>query len=137
MTAAEEQVELARRAAMLGATGYAATQIVAAGDWRAGIQELLSRLGLATGVSRVTLFEVHMGPEGRLAVIEAVRREGGGAGLAEFEDLGVHVLRGREGRVRLWGCAAERPAQREILTARGEPADADLRQQTASRKSFR
>jgi len=70
------------------------------------------------------------------AVIEAVRREGGGAGLAEFEDLGVHVLRGREGRVRLWGCAAERPAQREILTARGEPADADLRQQAASRKAF-
>ncbi|HEX4572186.1 MAG TPA: hypothetical protein VH184_17260, partial [Dongiaceae bacterium] len=65
MTAAEEQVELARRTAMLGAISYAATQIVAAGDWRAGIQELLSRLGLATGVSRVTLFEVDMGAEGR------------------------------------------------------------------------
>ncbi|MFO1060075.1 MAG: PAS domain S-box protein [Dongiaceae bacterium] len=58
--------ELARRTAMLDAIGYAATQIVAAGDWRAGIQELLDRLGTATGVSRVTLFELHPGPQGRL-----------------------------------------------------------------------
>ena len=42
------------------------------------------------------------------AVIEAVRREGGADGLAEFQDLGQHVLRGREGLIRLWGCAAER-----------------------------
>jgi adenylate cyclase len=43
------------------------------------------------------------------AVIEAVRREGGAASLAEFEDFGVQALRGREGQIRLWGCAAERP----------------------------
>ena len=51
MTTAEGQDsgELARRTAMLGAIGYAATQIVAAADWRAGMQELLSRLGQATG----------------------------------------------------------------------------------------
>jgi PAS domain S-box-containing protein len=58
--------ELARRTAMLDAVGYAATQIVAASDWRAGIQELLDRLGNATGVSRVTLFELHPGPGGLL-----------------------------------------------------------------------
>jgi adenylate cyclase len=58
--------ELARRTAMLDAIGYAATRIVGAGDWRAGIQELLDRLGRATGVSRVTLFELHRGPQGRL-----------------------------------------------------------------------
>ena len=84
MTAAEEQVELARRTAMLGAIGYAATQIVAAGDWRAGIQELLSRLGLATGVSRVTLFEVHIGPEGRL--VESCRYDWAEEGLATLSD---------------------------------------------------
>jgi len=84
MTAAEEQVELARRTAMLGAIGYAATQIVAAGDWRAGIQELLSRLGLATGVSRVTLFEVHMGAEGRL--VESCRYDWAEEGLATLSD---------------------------------------------------
>ena len=84
MTAAEEQVELARRTAMLGAIGYAATQIIAAGDWRAGIQELLSRLGLATGVSRVTLFEVHMGAEGRL--VESCRYDWAEEGLATLSD---------------------------------------------------
>ena len=30
--------ELARRTAMLDAVGYAATQLVGAGDWRAGIR---------------------------------------------------------------------------------------------------
>lgn len=84
MTAAEEQVELARRTAMLGAIGYAATQIVAAADWRAGIQELLIRLGQATGVSRVTLFEVHMGPEGRL--VESCRYDWAEDGLATLSD---------------------------------------------------
>ncbi len=63
----EAMTELARRNAILDAIGYAATQIVAGSDWRAGIQELLDRLGQATGVSRVTLFDVHEGPDGRLA----------------------------------------------------------------------
>ena len=49
---------------MLDAVGYAATQIVAAADWQDGIQELLDRLGHATEVSRVTLFEVHDLPAG-------------------------------------------------------------------------
>ena len=55
----EALVELARRTAMLNAIGYAATRIVAGADWRAGIQELLEHLGQATGVSRVSLFEIH------------------------------------------------------------------------------
>ena len=42
------------------------------------------------------------------AVIEAARREGGGAVVAAFEDFGLHALRGRDGRIRLWGSAAER-----------------------------
>ena len=60
-------LELARRTEMLDAVGYAATQIVSGSDWRAGIQELLDRLGQATGVSRVTLFELHSGADGRPA----------------------------------------------------------------------
>jgi PAS domain S-box-containing protein len=59
--------ELARRTAMLDAIGYAATRMVAGGDWQAGIQELLNRLGHATGSSRVSLFEIHLGPTGQLA----------------------------------------------------------------------
>ncbi len=64
--APEAFLELSRRAAMLGAVGYAATLLVGGGDWRAGVAELLRRLGLATGVSRVTLFEVHRAPDGRM-----------------------------------------------------------------------
>jgi len=59
--------ELNRRTAMLDAIGYAATQIVVGSDWRAGIRELLTRLGLATEASRVSLFEIHNGPDGLLA----------------------------------------------------------------------
>jgi two-component system NtrC family sensor kinase len=55
--------ELARREAMLEAIGYAATRIVGGGDWQAGIQDLLARLGKAAEVDRVTLFETHRGPD--------------------------------------------------------------------------
>ncbi len=58
--------ELQRRTAMLDAIGYAATRIVTSGDWRAGIQELLDRLGHATGASRVSLFEIHHDAKGLL-----------------------------------------------------------------------
>jgi PAS domain S-box-containing protein len=58
--------ELARRTAMLDAVAYAATQIVSAADWRSEVPELLRRLALATDMSRVTLFEVHKGPNGEL-----------------------------------------------------------------------
>jgi PAS domain S-box-containing protein len=58
--------ELARRTAMLDAVAYAATQIVSAADWRGEVPELLRRLGLATEMSRVTLFEVHEDPNGKL-----------------------------------------------------------------------
>ena len=59
-------MELARRTAMLGAVSYAASQIVAAADWRSSIPELLDRLGRATEVGRVTLFEVHTAAGDRL-----------------------------------------------------------------------
>src|SRR6266850_2987890 len=58
--------ELQRRTAMLDAIGYAATRIVTSGDWQAGIQELLDRLGHATGASRVSLFEIHHDAKGLL-----------------------------------------------------------------------
>jgi PAS domain-containing protein len=58
--------ELQRRTAMLDAIGYAATRIVTSGDWQAGIQELLDRLGHATAASRVSLFEIHRDAEGML-----------------------------------------------------------------------
>ncbi|MGH6959914.1 MAG: GAF domain-containing protein, partial [Dongiaceae bacterium] len=72
--------ELSRRTAMLDAIGYAATRIVTSGDWQAGIQELLDRLGQATAVSRVTLFEIHCGPDQSL--VESCRYDWAEPGLA-------------------------------------------------------
>src|SRR5215471_3698885 len=63
--------ELARRTAMLDAVSYVATRIVAGSDWRAGIQELLERLGHATSVSRVSLFEIHR--DGNQQLVETCR----------------------------------------------------------------
>src|SRR5882672_703395 len=74
--------ELQRRTAMLDAVGYAATRIVTSGDWRAGIQELLDRLGQATAVSRVTLFEIHLGPDRRL--VESCRYDWAEPGVARL-----------------------------------------------------
>ncbi|MEA2778643.1 MAG: adenylate cyclase [Rhodospirillaceae bacterium] len=76
--------ELARRTAMLDAIGYAATQIVAAVDWRAGIQELLDRLGHATEVSRVTLFEVHKDAAGK--PVQSCRYDWAEPGLASISN---------------------------------------------------
>jgi PAS domain S-box-containing protein len=67
---AREQERVARdRAAaaqrqLLEAITYAATRIIGAPDWKPAVPELLKRLGLATDVSRVFLFEIHPGPEG-------------------------------------------------------------------------
>ncbi|HVG81412.1 MAG TPA: PAS domain S-box protein [Methylomirabilota bacterium] len=63
---AETFLELSRRAAMLGAVGYAATLLIGGTDWRAGVEELLRRMGLATGASRASLFEVHRVADGRM-----------------------------------------------------------------------
>ena len=41
------------------------------------------------------------------AVIEAVKREGGDAVLAGFQELGAHTIRGHKKRVTLWGMTAE------------------------------
>lgn len=59
----EAIIEANRRLAMLDAVAYAATRMVA-GDWRNHVKDFLKRLGRATEVSRVTLFEVHEAANG-------------------------------------------------------------------------
>src|SRR5206468_2281410 len=59
------EAALARRNAVLDAITYAATRIIGASDWKSAMPELLSRLGIATDVSRVYFFEIHPGPDGR------------------------------------------------------------------------
>ncbi len=68
--------------AISNAIGHAATRIVVGTDWHNGMQELLDRLGQATGVSRVTLFEVHPGPRSRL--VESCRYDWAEPGIARL-----------------------------------------------------
>jgi PAS domain S-box-containing protein len=60
---AQDRAAAAQRQ-LLEAITYAATRIIGAPDWKPAVPELLKRLGLATDVSRVFLFEIHPGPEG-------------------------------------------------------------------------
>jgi PAS domain S-box-containing protein len=78
------QAELARRASMLEAVGYTATQIVSGVDWQRGIRELLERLGVSAEVSRATLFEAHPDASGRL--VQSCRYDWCEAGLAPLSD---------------------------------------------------
>jgi hypothetical protein len=121
--------ELARRTAMLDAVSYAATQIVGGEDWRIGIQELLDRLGRATQVSRVTLFEIHKGPDGQPA--ESCRYDWAEPGLAKLSDdpryRNMPFVESEGGQLREWLAARER----------GEIVQATLREVTGeTRQTF-
>jgi PAS domain S-box-containing protein len=102
-------VELGRRTAMLDAIGYAATQIIGGEDWHTGIQELLDRLGRATEVSRVTLFEIHRAPDNRL--VESCRYDWADAGYKRLSaDPRYHSipLVETEGQLSGWAAARQR-----------------------------
>lgn len=113
---------------MLGAISYAATQIIGGADWRSGIQELLDRLGRATAVSRVTLFEIHDGPGGQPA--ESCRYDWADDGFAPLSaDPRYHniLLAEPEGQLRDWAASRQR----------GEIVQATLREVTGeTRQTF-
>ncbi len=113
---------------MLDAISYAATRIVGGEDWRPGIQELLNRLGRATDVSRVTLFEIHRGPDGQPA--ESCRYDWAEPGYARLsDDPRYHdiPLIEPEGQLRDWAAARQR----------GEIVQATLQDVTGeTRKTF-
>jgi PAS domain S-box-containing protein len=119
--------ELARRTAMLDAVGFAATEIVAGRDWRATMPELLKRLGLATGVSRVSLFEVFEDADGRL--VESCRHDWAEPGRATLSDdprFQEIPLIDAEGRIDDW--TARRQA--------GEIIDVKLSAMTGDYRNF-
>jgi PAS domain S-box-containing protein len=59
--------ELERRDAVLKAVGFAAERFLgAAGEWEERIGDVLERLGLATGASRVYVFENRLGEDGEI-----------------------------------------------------------------------
>ena len=101
--------ELARRTAMLDAISYAAAQIVGVADWRVGIQELLNRLGRATDVSRVTLFEFHKRADGE--PVESCRYDWAEPGYAKLSDNPRYQnipLKEPEGQLHDWALARQR-----------------------------
>ncbi len=120
--------ELARRTAMLDAISYAAAQIVGVADWRVGIQELLNRLGRATDVSRVTLFEFHQRADGE--PVESCRYDWAEPGYAKLsDDPRYHniPLKEPEGQLHDWAQARQR----------GEIVQATLREVTGeTRQTF-
>ncbi|MGH6960476.1 MAG: PAS-domain containing protein, partial [Dongiaceae bacterium] len=107
--------ELARRTEMLDAVSYAATRIVGRGDWRDAIPELLTRLGVAAGVDRVTLFEVHQTADGD--PVESCRYDWATAGLStlsadpRYQNM---PLIDEQGRLDAW---TERRQRGEVVQA--------------------
>ncbi|MGE3871933.1 MAG: adenylate/guanylate cyclase domain-containing protein [Parvibaculaceae bacterium] len=86
----EAIIEADRRLAMLDAVAYAATRMVA-GDWRNHAGDFLERLGRATEVSRVTLFEVHEAAGG--ARVQSCRFDWADRGLTPIsEDPRYHNM---------------------------------------------
>ncbi len=55
-----------RQAAILSAVAFAAERFLKASDWRSCIDEVLAKLGEATGVSRVYIFENHTSSDGSI-----------------------------------------------------------------------
>ncbi|MCX8118582.1 MAG: PAS domain S-box protein [Desulfobacterota bacterium] len=62
----EDEVSLRRKDAILEALGFASKSFLGGTGWLQSIEEVLRRLGKASEVSRVYIFENHLGPEGDL-----------------------------------------------------------------------
>jgi len=62
----EEAARVLRRDKILGAVGFAAQCFTRSEQWEEDVQQLLSRLGEATGVGRVYIFQNHTSAGGRL-----------------------------------------------------------------------
>jgi class 3 adenylate cyclase/PAS domain-containing protein len=106
----EAIIEANRRLAMLDAVAYAATRMVA-GDWRNHVRDFLKRLGRATEMSRVTLFEVHRGAKGER--VQSCRFDWADHGLTPIsEDPRYHGMpisdEGNEGKLDDWAARRER-----------------------------
>jgi PAS domain S-box-containing protein len=72
--------ELSRRGAILEAVAYAAERLLKASRWIAAADPVLARLGHATAVSRVYVFENHWADDGRL--LTSQRFEWAASGVA-------------------------------------------------------
>jgi class 3 adenylate cyclase len=107
--------ELTRRTAMLSAVAYIATGIVAEPAWRDHMRDFLERLGRATQMSRVTLFEAHKDAAGN--PVQSCRYDWAEQGLAPISnDCRYHnmPLLEADGSLEDW---TKRRMRGEIITA--------------------
>jgi class 3 adenylate cyclase len=107
--------ELSRRTEMLSAVAYIATRIVAEPAWRDLMPEFLERLGQATQMSRVTLFEAHHDAAGK--PVQSCRDDWAETGLALISsDPRYHnmPLLEEDGSLDEW---TQRRMRGEIITA--------------------
>ncbi|MEZ5589259.1 MAG: ATP-binding protein [Gammaproteobacteria bacterium] len=63
----ERTAESSRHTAMLSAISYAAASLLERDNWEAPVNDLIARLGQATEVSRVVIFQMQTLPTGQLA----------------------------------------------------------------------
>src|SRR5690606_29641486 len=85
ITAAKQrEAELHRRTAMLDAIGYAAGITVGHAGWQEGVRQLISRLGEAAEVSRVSVFQIHEHPT--LGQVQSCRFDWAEPGLETLSD---------------------------------------------------
>jgi class 3 adenylate cyclase len=107
--------ELTRRTDMLAAVAYIATRIVAEPAWRELMPHFLERLGHATRMSRVTLFEAHRDAAGN--PVQSCRYDWAEPGLAPISnDSRYHnmPLLEADGSLDDW---TQRRMRGEIITA--------------------
>ncbi len=119
------EAELSRQAAMLSAINYAATRLISHADWQSVAEDLLARLGQASGVSRVLVFKIDRQADGSLR--QTCHSEWTATGIASVKDyarnrdnpvLAVDALRGE------WIARRQRG---EIIQARVHELDGYLK----------
>ena len=116
---------LRRRDAILEAISFAAERLLGPDGWRQGVQEILERLGNATGVSRVYIFQLHMDDQGRHVVSH--RYEWAAPGIAPVIDApSLRNLAYREAGL----------AHREQALQRGEVLAAHVRKLSPVEKAM-
>ena len=76
--------QLSRYAAMLDAISYAAVSLIGRDDWQSEVDTLIARLGRATDVSRVVIFEIESLASGRL--VQTCRFEWSADGVELIKD---------------------------------------------------
>ncbi|MCI0497771.1 MAG: PAS domain S-box protein, partial [Thermoplasmata archaeon] len=92
--------ELRRRDDILEAVSYSAERFLQTPSWEEGIQEILMRLGSATGISRVCIFENQAGVDGHPRA--TMHYVWAAAGAAPLSDSGASAITLRDSIFGIW-----------------------------------